>query len=301
MKHFAYDVAFSFLDADLAIVRQIVERLEGRLRTFVYTDHQDKLVGTDGQESFRRVFEHDARTVVVLHREDWGRSGMTGIEKLAMKDRGHRELFDWMIVVVLDDARPDSKFIPKTQIYWDYPKYGMDRLIGAIVNHVTRNEGEASEATVDGAMTAAKRAQELEEARRRFLQVRVGSEALHQWVIEGQRFQDLLIKRAKDTSVVPLSCQGEPGAVVTITAPRASLTTTFRPDVEMWIMWCGFNAMVAGRLGRGETKTVEELSCRPDLDPDHRPAWKVGNRWFLSEHLVEHILKKLARHMNPSA
>lgn len=116
---FLYDIAFSFLDQDRDLVRQIEARLDGRLKTFIFPDHQEKLAGTDGQDSFRRVFDEEARTVVVMFREGWGKGGMTGIEMLALKDRAQQQMFEWLMVVVLDEARPPQNFVPKTQVYWD--------------------------------------------------------------------------------------------------------------------------------------------------------------------------------------
>src|SRR5262245_37585789 len=218
MRQILYDVAFSFLDADLDLVRQVEERFEGRLKTFVYPDHQQRLVGTDGQESFRQVFEQDARTVVVLFRDGWGKAGMTGVEMLAIKDRAHRELFEWLMVVVLDQARPDPKFVPKTQIYWDYKRYGLDGVAATIVNHVARNGGEASEATIEGAMASAKRARELEEARGRYREGKVFAKAGYYmepvWKEEGTRFQSLLTEKAKATQAVQLTSSGGPGELV---------------------------------------------------------------------------------------
>ncbi len=68
-KSFKYEVAFSFLTEDEDLVNQINDLLKGRLSTFVYSERQAEIAGTDGEKTFNRVFGSDARIVVVLYRE----------------------------------------------------------------------------------------------------------------------------------------------------------------------------------------------------------------------------------------
>jgi len=50
MAHqFDYDVAFSFLSQDEAAAMQINDRLQDRYRTFLYSQRQKELAGTDGE------------------------------------------------------------------------------------------------------------------------------------------------------------------------------------------------------------------------------------------------------------
>src|SRR5262245_20863014 len=63
---FEYDVAFSFNAMDEAIATQLNDRLSGRLKTFIYSERQREIAGTDGQESFSQIYGKTARLVVVL-------------------------------------------------------------------------------------------------------------------------------------------------------------------------------------------------------------------------------------------
>ena len=67
-----YDVAISFLTQDESLASALFERLNDGLTVFFYPRRQEELAGTDGLESMRTPFL-EARAVVVLYRERWGR------------------------------------------------------------------------------------------------------------------------------------------------------------------------------------------------------------------------------------
>src|SRR5262249_48085271 len=104
----------------------------------------------------------------------------------------------------------------------------------------TRAEPPAKEPAVQEAPAKAAQAQELGEARRKYLVVRVGPNMEHQWAVEGRRFQSLLMEKSQ---AVGLTCAGEPGGVVSVKGAGVSVATTFRPHAAGWRMWCGFTKM----------------------------------------------------------
>ena len=63
---FAYDVAFSFLAEDEGLANELNGLVRDRLATFLYSERQAILAGTDGESTFGEVFARQARTVVVL-------------------------------------------------------------------------------------------------------------------------------------------------------------------------------------------------------------------------------------------
>ena len=69
---FAYDVAFSFVAMDEGVATQLNDLLSPRLKTFIYSERQRDIAGTDGQESFSKVYGRSARIVVILFRPQWG-------------------------------------------------------------------------------------------------------------------------------------------------------------------------------------------------------------------------------------
>ena len=66
---YKYDVAFSFLAQDEQLASQLNDHLQDRAKTFLYSKRQERLAGTDGEETFNSVCGEHARVVVVLYRE----------------------------------------------------------------------------------------------------------------------------------------------------------------------------------------------------------------------------------------
>src|SRR5437763_1740979 len=77
---FDYDVAISFVNSDLGFATELRVGLSDGLRVFLYTDRQEDVAGTDGLESFRAVFRHRSRLVVIVHRSGWGETPWTRVE-----------------------------------------------------------------------------------------------------------------------------------------------------------------------------------------------------------------------------
>lgn len=68
-----YDVAISFLARDEGVAAQINAGLvDAGVNVFFFPRKQEELAGTNGLESMRTPFL-EARIVVVLYREPWGR------------------------------------------------------------------------------------------------------------------------------------------------------------------------------------------------------------------------------------
>ena len=55
-EEFEYEVAFSFNAMDEGIAAQLNDLLSPRLKTFIYSERQREIAGTDGQESFSNVY-----------------------------------------------------------------------------------------------------------------------------------------------------------------------------------------------------------------------------------------------------
>jgi hypothetical protein len=87
IEEFEYDVAFSFNALDEGVATQLNDLLSPRLKTFIYSERQREIAGTDGQESFSKVYGKTSRLVVVLFRPEWGETPWTRIERDAIKNR----------------------------------------------------------------------------------------------------------------------------------------------------------------------------------------------------------------------
>jgi hypothetical protein len=63
-----YDVAFSFLTADLPLAVRLEEALQP-LRSFVYAERQADIITRDGMDVFSAAFGMESRLNAVLYRD----------------------------------------------------------------------------------------------------------------------------------------------------------------------------------------------------------------------------------------
>jgi hypothetical protein len=145
---FEYDVAFSFLASDEAIAIELNDLISERLRTFLYSERQLELAGTDGVETFTRVFREQARSVVVLYREGWGETPWTRVEATAIRDRAHHEGFDFALFVSLDGTKPI--WLPQNRLWIGLERWGPKAAAAVIERRASElGSGVRQESLVD--------------------------------------------------------------------------------------------------------------------------------------------------------
>jgi hypothetical protein len=127
-----YDVAFSFLNEDLALAQTLTDGLSAQLQVFVYANRQEEIAGTDGLETFRTVFRHEARLVVVLFRPGWGETRWTRVEQQAITDRFLNEGPAFLFFVMVNAADPPPPWVPEQKIRFNLADFGIQQAIGAI-------------------------------------------------------------------------------------------------------------------------------------------------------------------------
>jgi hypothetical protein len=185
---FKFDVAISFLSRDAALGQQIADLISPTQSVFFSPRNQETIAGSDGLQSFVRVFAVEARVVVVLFRQAWGETPWTRIEKDAILDRvlDRGSNFALFIVLEPDVSLPDG--IPKRRIYYDYATFGLDGVAGAIKTRVAAMDGDARpESPVEHALRAA-RASELRLAQETFR----GEEGVARVAVEFPRLESLI-------------------------------------------------------------------------------------------------------------
>src|SRR5262245_60846777 len=96
MPEYQWDLAVSLLDRDLLVGKRVKDLLTDRVRVFLYSEEQRGLVGEDGVEKFTAVFRHEAHTVLVLSRSEWGHTPWTRVEATAIKNRVLMEGCDFL-------------------------------------------------------------------------------------------------------------------------------------------------------------------------------------------------------------
>jgi hypothetical protein len=127
-----FDVAISFLHADLKIAQGIRDQLTPTLSCFVYDRYQEQIAGRDGQEKFRTVFKKDSRLNVVLYRNGWGETDWTAVEAQAIKDSALHSHWRNLFFVLLEAKSTPPEWLPETLINLDYTVFGLTETVGAI-------------------------------------------------------------------------------------------------------------------------------------------------------------------------
>jgi hypothetical protein len=127
-----YDIALSFLNHDVQLAGAIERELSKTLRVFYYPNRQQDLAGRQGNEAFTRVFEHESRLAVILHRDGWGKTEFTHAEERGILARGHHFRYKSLFCLVLDDAPLPSWIGEDRTIWFDLRVFPIEQAIGAI-------------------------------------------------------------------------------------------------------------------------------------------------------------------------
>lgn len=131
-QDYKYDVAFSFLQEDEVLAQRLNDLLKGRVSTFIYTERQKELAGTDGEQTFGSVFGQEARIVVILHRPTWGTTKWTRIEETAIRNRGYEEGYDFAVLVPVGEQAEPPKWFPKNRIWVGLERWGLEAAAAVI-------------------------------------------------------------------------------------------------------------------------------------------------------------------------
>ncbi len=135
-KEFKYDVAFSFTQQDERIAYEINDLIQDQYKTFIYSQHQDILAGSDGETIFSEVFSEQARIVIVLYRSSWGESKWTRVEKDAIQNRSRDNGYGFCIFIPLDDDMSMPPWIPANYIYYNLNRFGVSELVPVIKHKI---------------------------------------------------------------------------------------------------------------------------------------------------------------------
>ncbi len=168
-EEYKYDVAFSFLQEDEGVARQLNDLLSPRLRTFAYFDRQEELAGTDGEKTFNCVFGKDARIVAVLYRARWGQTPWTRIEETAIRNRSYNKGYDFVLMIPMDTPPCTPEWLPKTRIWIGLDRWGIAGAAAAIEARVQEAGGMPHEETPLEQAQRIARQKKAEEKRQAFL------------------------------------------------------------------------------------------------------------------------------------
>lgn len=117
-KTYKYDIAFSLCKQDVQFARDLIAQLNPSIKVFFYENNQEELIAKSGPEAFGRVFNNEARIVVILSRKEWSETYYTDIERNAIIDRTsvRNEGFSFLMVIPMGPGETPPWY-PSTRIY----------------------------------------------------------------------------------------------------------------------------------------------------------------------------------------
>ena len=125
-EEFKYDVAFSFTEQDEQLAYTLYSLLKDRLSCFIYSEEQKKLAGGDGENLFNSVYSKESRVVVILFRQEYGKTKWTRIEETAIRNRGYEEGYDFVILIPTEKQVAPPKWLPKIRLWVGLERWGIE-------------------------------------------------------------------------------------------------------------------------------------------------------------------------------
>jgi hypothetical protein len=222
-----YDVAFSFTAADESIAQEISDGLAGQCRTFVYSEHQKELAGTDGQERFSRIFAQQSHLVVILYRSTWGTTKWTRIEQDAIKARYWDHGWDFTTFIAMEDKIDPPPWLPKQRLYYGLKRFGVRGAVPVIIARLQEQGITVGEESLEQRLARLQRQRDFGNKRIRFISSEIGVQAAKHAV---RRLWDDLRQRV----------EGMDKRLEFSINPRVHLNETIvigPPNLGMWVRW----------------------------------------------------------------
>jgi hypothetical protein len=301
VMEFQYDIAFSFTKEDEGAATQINDLLQDRYRTFLYSKAQEKLAGTDGEETFSAVFKEQARSVAVLLHPEWGSTPWTRIEQTAIRNRGFDEGYDFATFIVTEPGTPVPRWLPKARIWYDLQRFGLDGAAAVLAARIQERGGDAVQETLAARTARLERAQKFSGERKAFADSHEGvnaSRAAHRRLVADiKASSDMLGSvgcRVQDVQYDNITMVVGSGVVLTVryeqryvnTLDGVALTAKFYdgvPRLPNLMVW-------------EDPRTLESWKFTFQLVGPGRTAWvgpdgKEHSQETLADFLLKHFLK----------
>jgi len=301
-KTFKYDIAFSFLSQDESIAQQINDALQERFQTFLYSERQKELAGTDGEETFKRVFAKEARIVAVLYRPEWGSTSWTRIEQTAIRDRAHDDGYDFCTFIAMTDPIERPNWLPKNRLLYGLKRFGVSGAATALEARIQEQGGVISEETVTQRGQRLKRAQQFAAEVEHFLSTEMGVTAANAAVLDiVQRITQYaadLKKTGLNFDVRELAWGNH-----VVRSPNAVLVFYWQSHYANSLngakLDVGFYDKIPkmpGVMVFDEAKRLEHITFEFKLIAADRPAWVHRETEVAPEDMADFLMKTLMRH-----
>jgi hypothetical protein len=301
MSEYKYDVAFSFLAQDESLASQLNDLIGERFTTFLYSNRQTELAGSDGEETFNQVFGKDARVVVVFFRKGWGDTPWTRIEQTALRNRAYHQGYDFALFIPLDSPPSAPEWLPKTQLWFGLERFGLNGAASVIEARIQQAGGATRlETSIDAAARLA-REMERERERQMFLSSERGLQVAEEYVSALFNEMERIVKRVgEDNAGFNCRLERQPRQIIACVA-GFTLTIGWSPryanspeDATLYVkLWKG---SVSSHWHSSAPKEVQSIEYEFERLPSGSTGWKGvrGDRRFFPEiSLADHSLKQL--------
>ncbi|MDA8117678.1 MAG: hypothetical protein M0000_09955 [Actinomycetota bacterium] len=298
-NQYEYDVAFSFVVKDEPLATRLDELLRGRLKTFLYSERQKEIAGTDGELTFNEVFGKKARTVVVLYRDGWGRTPWSRVEETAIRNRGHDHGYDFALFIPLDESPACPEWLPKNRLWIGLRRWGLEGAAGVIEARVQEMGGEPHEESVIERAARLDQSLKFEAHRKQFLNSTAGVRAAaDKFGALRTEIEQVLGAITESTSSIPMSLKSG-GRQVVIVGFGLGLTVEWHPQasntldgaklrVELW----GGQPPMPGVIQIDTPPMLRKMEFDFDLlSSDDSSIWRGSDtRVYTNKQLAEFLL-----------
>lgn len=285
-KQFNCDVAISFGYKDEPFAHKLYELLNGRLKVFLYSKEQEKLAGTDGEATFNEVFGKQAKLVVILYREAWGKTPFTRFEETAIRNRAYGEGYDFTVFIPMDDTERQKvpNWVPKNRLYVGLERWGIEGACGVIEARFSELGGEIHEETIEEIAAKASERLAYENQREKHLSSHEGVIAQRASFDEvREKLLDGVATIQKNLPAIGLTEKhdGSSGGSMVFLSNPIAVSITWRPEYANVMresrlratFWKGHPPW-PGIMTFDEPQEGSSIEFAPDLTPDGKPAWR---------------------------
>jgi hypothetical protein len=310
MADYKYEVAFSFLKEDEAIALKINDLLQDRMTTFIYSKRQEEVAGTDGEETFNKVFGEESRIVVVLYRENWGQTPWTRIEETAIRNRAYNDGYDFTIFIPLNNPPSVPKWLPKTHIWTNIARYGTDGAANIIETKVQQSAGTTREENLEERALRIKREIEFQNEKDKFLYSAQGVKAANEEI--QKLFKQMIIQIESISNKTHITFRVEKKEDgdhhwVDIFSETHSVSVDWyysfsnslensRLTVELWKPGKPRPDRYYSKLT--QRAMVKSTTFNFDYDESKNYKWKGDKHYFSVIQLAEYCIRLLIDHLN---
>lgn len=302
-----YDVAISYLAQDEDLAFKIYTEIGQIFKVFIYTQHQNELVGKGGVETLRDIFINRANLIVILYRKGWGQTSWTSTEERAIVDFGLKNQWKGILLVNLDCSKIPN-WHPESDIYLDYGKYQFEELIGVIKSRAEERGSEIKTITALEKAKILRIDRELAERRKKFL---YSEEGVKEALIEVESLFDEIDKICKEITSSFAKFDHEKRKTNFYYLQGYNPDNTVSPTLEIQVLWSHEyrNSLRNSKLHVTKihylrlSKKIDELLYDFDVNPSMENRWRdnQNGRFLTSKELANKIIGILIDHLSPVA